>query len=70
MPQHFDNEKIYDVETLEVCFLHCEVKSITDALHVFASWYDETCKTLVLSSCELVNVCQALPKQPHMLNKT
>ena len=42
-----------------MCFLHSKVKSIIDAWHIFKSSYDETSNLLIVSSYELLNICQA-----------
>ena len=36
-----------------------KVKSIIDAWHIFKSSYDETINFLIVSSYELLNICQA-----------
>ena len=47
------------MKTFEVCFLHSKVNSIIDAWHIFKSSYDETSNFLIVSSYELLNICQA-----------
>ena len=42
-----------------MCFLHIKVKSIADAWHIFKSSYDETSNFFIVSSYELLNICQA-----------
>ena len=39
--------------------MHSKVKSIIDAWHIFKSSYDETSNFLIVSSYELLNICQA-----------
>ena len=41
-----------------MCFLHSKVKSIIDSWHIFKSSYDETSILLIVSSYELLNICQ------------
>ena len=47
------------MKTFEVWFLHSKVESIIDAGHIFKSSYDETSNFLIVSSYELLNICQA-----------
>ena len=47
------------MKTFEVWFLHSKVESIIDAWHIFKSSYDETTNLLIVSSYELLNICQA-----------
>ena len=42
-----------------MCFLLGKEKSIIDAWHIFKSSYDETSIFLIVSSYELLNICQA-----------
>ena len=39
--------------------MHSKVESIIDAWHIFKSSYDETSNFLIVSSYELLNICQA-----------
>ena len=39
--------------------MHSKVKSIIDAWHIIKSSYDETRNFLIVSSYELLNICQA-----------
>ena len=47
------------MKTFEVLFLHSKVESINDAWHIFESSYDETSNFFIVSSYELLNICQA-----------
>ena len=52
-------KSVKNVKTFEVCFLPSKVKSIIDDWHVFKSLHDETSNFLIVSSYEILNVCQA-----------
>ena len=47
------------MKTFEVHFLHSKVKSIVDAWHIFKSSNDETSIFLIVTSYEILNICQA-----------
>ena len=54
-----DPTRLENIAHSEGCRTFTKVKSIIDAWHLFKSSYDETSNFLIISSYELLNICQA-----------
>ena len=52
-------KSVKNLETFGVYFMHNKVKSAIEDCHIFESSYDETSNFLIVSSYELLKICQA-----------